>query len=153
MLDAAYPRGALNYWKSNFLSSLSDEAIRTMIYCFAQSPTPMGQLLIEHFHGAVTRIASPTPHFRIADGYNLLVLSEWMDTKDNAAYTAWVRDSFAAMRPFMGSSRYVNYLADDEHSDAVAASYGPNYRRLQQLKGKYDPDNFFRMNHNIRPVL
>ena len=56
MLDAGYPRGALNYWKSSFLSSLSDEAIRTMIDCFAQCPTPMGQLLLEHFHGAVTRV-------------------------------------------------------------------------------------------------
>jgi FAD/FMN-containing dehydrogenase len=67
MLDAGYPRGALNYWKSNFLSSLSDEAIRTLIDCFAKCPTPMGQLLLEHFHGAVHsswrdghRI--PTPH-------------------------------------------------------------------------------------------
>ena len=56
------------------------------------------------------------------------------------------------MQPFMSSNRYVNYLADDEHGDAVAASYGPNYRRLQQLKAKYDPESFFRMNHNIRPV-
>ena len=52
----------------------------------------------------------------------------------------------------MSSNRYVNYLADDERGDAVAASYGPNYRRLQQLKAKYDPENFFHMNHNIRPV-
>jgi len=56
------------------------------------------------------------------------------------------------MLPFMSSNRYVNYLADDEHGDAVAASYGPNYRRLQQLKAKYDPENFFHMNHNIRPT-
>ena len=56
------------------------------------------------------------------------------------------------MLPFMSSNRYVNYLADDEQGDAVAASYGPNYRRLQQLKAKYDPESFFRMNHNIRPV-
>ncbi len=77
MLDAAYPRGALNYWKSNFLTSLSDEAIRTMIDCFAQCPTPMGQLLLEHFHGAVTRVGvtdTAFPHRAV--GYNLLVLSE-----------------------------------------------------------------------------
>src|SRR3546814_4623657 len=56
MLDGAYPRGALNYWKSNFLSCLSDDAIRAMIDCFAKCPTPMGQLLLEHLHGAVTRV-------------------------------------------------------------------------------------------------
>ena len=153
MLDAAYPRGALNYWKSNFLASLSDEAIRTMIDCFAQCPTPMGQLLLEHFHGAVTRVGVTDTAFpHRAEGYNLLVLSQWMDPNDNKACIAWARDSYAAMQPFMGAGRYVNYLGDDEQGDAVAAAYGPNYRRLQQIKAKYDPENFFRMNQNIRPA-
>jgi FAD/FMN-containing dehydrogenase len=152
MLDAAYPRGALNYWKSNFLSSLSDDAIRTMIDCFAKCPTPMGQLLLEHFHGAVTRVGVTDTAFpHRTKGYNLVVLSEWMDPKDNNACTAWARDSYTAMQPFMGSGRYVNYLGDDESGDVVAAAYGPNHRRLQQLKAKYDPDNFFHMNQNIRP--
>ena len=152
MLDAAYPKGALNYWKSNFLSSLSDEAIRTMIDCFAKCPTPMGQMLLEHFHGAVTRVGVTDTAFpHRAPGYNLIVLSEWMDPKDNDACIAWARDSYTAMQPFMGSGRYVNYLGDDEPGDPVAAAYGPNYRRLQQLKAKYDPENFFHMNQNIRP--
>jgi len=152
MLDAAYPRGALNYWKSNFLSSLSDEAIRTMIDCFAKCPTPMGQLLLENFHGAVTRVGVTDTAFpHRAPGNNLLVFSEWMDPKDNNACTAWARDSYTAMQPFMGSGRYVNYLGDDEPGDPVAAAYGQNYRRLQQLKAKYDPQNFFHMNQNIRP--
>lgn len=153
MLDDAYPRGALNYWKSNFLARLSDEALRTMIDCFAQCPTPMGQLLLEHFNGAVTRIGVTDTAFALrGEGYNLLVLSEWMDAKDNDACVAWARNSYAAMRPFMGSGRYVNYLGDDEGGDEVVAAYGPNYRRLQQLKAKYDPDNFFRLNQNIRPM-
>ena len=86
MLDAAYPKGALNYWKSNFLASLSDDALRTMIDCFAQCPTTMGQLLLEHFQGAVTRVGVTDTAFpHRAPGYNLLVLSEWMDPKDNNA--------------------------------------------------------------------
>ena len=153
MLDAAYPRGALNYWMSNFLSSLSDEAIRMMIGCFAKCPTPMGQFLLENFHGAVTRVGVTDTAFpHRAPGYNLAVISEWMNPKDNEACTAWARDSYAAMQPFMGSGRYVNYLGDDEPSDPVAAAYGPNYQRLRQLKAKYDPDNFFHMNQNIKPL-
>ncbi len=153
MLDAAYPRGALNYWKSNFLSSLSDEAIRTLIDCFAKCPTPMGQLLLEHFHGAVTRVGVTDTAFpHRAPGYNLVVISQWMDPKDNNACTAWARDSYTTMQPFMGSGRYMNYLGDDEPGDPVAAAYGPNHRRLQQLKAKYDPENFFHMNQNIRPL-
>ena len=153
MLDAGYPPGALNYWKSAFLSSLSDEAIRTMIDCFGQCPTPMGQLLLEHFHGAVTRVGVTDTAFpHRAAGYNLLVLSQWADPKDNAACTAWGRNSYAAMQSFMGGGRYVNYLGDDEQGDVVATAYGPNYRRLAAVKAQYDPENFFRMNQNISPA-
>jgi FAD/FMN-containing dehydrogenase len=151
MLDDAFPFGALNYWKSNFLQALSDDAISTMIDCFAQCPTPMGQLLLEHFHGAVTRIGVTDTAFpHRSEGYNLLVLAEWLDRKDNDACIAWARETYAAMNPFVSASRYVNYLADDDGGDAVAAAYGPNYQRLLGLKAKYDPGNFFRMNHNLR---
>jgi FAD/FMN-containing dehydrogenase len=153
MLDAAYPKGALNYWKSSFLKQLSDEAIDTMVACFARCPTPMGQLLMEHFHGAATRPgASDTAFPHRSDGYNFLVLCEWMEQRDNDRCIAWARDTYAAMEPFFASARYVNYLGDDEPDEPVAAAYGPNYRRLQQLKTKYDPKNFFRMNQNIRPL-
>jgi len=154
MLDAAYPKGALNYWKSSFLSQLSDDAIDTMIDSFAQCPTPMGQLLLEHFHGAATRVGVTDTAFpHRSEGYNLLVLGEWMERADNDRCIAWARDTYSRMKPFMAAGRYVNYLAADEAGEPVAAAYGPNYRRLQQLKAKYDPKNFFRMNQNIRPLV
>jgi FAD/FMN-containing dehydrogenase len=153
MLDGAYPKGALNYWKSSFLAQLSDDAIDTLVDCFAQCPTPMGQLLLEHFHGAVTRVGVAETAFpHRADGYNLVVLSEWMKPKDTDRCIAWARETYAAMEPFVGSGRYVNYLGDDETGDPTAAAYGPNYRRLQEVKTKYDPSNFFHMNQNIRPL-
>jgi FAD/FMN-containing dehydrogenase len=65
---------------------------------------------------------------------------------------AWARETYAAMAPFVAPGRYVNYLGDDEVDNPVAAAYGPNYRRLQRIKAKYDPKNFFRMNQNIRPL-
>jgi FAD/FMN-containing dehydrogenase len=154
MLDTGYPAGALNYWKSNFLTGLGDEAIRTMIDCFARCPTPMGQLLLEHFHGAVTRIAPADTAFpHRAPGYNMLVLAQWMDPKQSDACIAWARESYATLQPFVGSGRYVNYLDDDERAEtASAAAYGPNYRRLQKVKAEYDPANFFRINQNILPL-
>jgi FAD/FMN-containing dehydrogenase len=57
------------------------------------------------------------------------------------------------MEPFIAPGRYVNYLDDDETGDLVPAAYGPNYRRLQDIKTKYDPGNFFHLNQNIRPVM
>jgi len=153
MLDAAYPKGALNYWKSSFLKQLSDDAIDTMVECFARCPSSMGQLLIENVHGAVTRIgATDTAFPHRASGFDFLVLSQWMEPTTTERSVAWARETYAAMKPFFASARYVNYLDDDEPDDAVAAAYGPNYRRLQQLKANYDPENFFRMNQNIRPL-
>jgi FAD/FMN-containing dehydrogenase len=153
MLDAKYPRGALNYWKSSFLSALSDDAIRAMTESFAACPTPMGQLLMEHVHGAVARIdVGDTAFPHRAEGYNMLVLSEWTDPRQTEACTAWAREAFAALRPYTGAGRYVNYLDADERPDAVAAAYGPNFGRLQQIKAKYDPKNLFRLNQNILPT-
>src|SRR5262249_41120117 len=154
MLDANYPKGALNYWKSNFLTELTDAAISTMIDCFSCCPTPMGQLLIEHIHGAATRIGvgdTAFPHRK--EGYNFLVLAQWMRPSETGRCVAWARETYDRMRPFFASGRYVNYFDDDEVGDSVIAAYGPNYRRLQRIKASYDPKNFFRMNQNILPLV
>jgi FAD/FMN-containing dehydrogenase len=153
ILDAAYPKGALNYWKSSFLSELNDAAIDTMIGCFIKCPTPMGQLLIEHFHGAAARVGVKDTAFpHRSEGYNFLILAEWMDPADNERCVAWARETYDRMKPFLGAARYVNYLGDDETGEPLVDAYGPNYRRLQQIKAHYDPSNFFRMNQNIRPI-
>lgn len=153
MMDGNYPKGAFNYWKSSFLTELSPMAIDTMIESFSRCPGPMGQLVIEHVHGAATRVGvedTAFPHRR--QGYNFLVLAQWLDAAATAANIAWARETYASMQPFFAAGRYSNYLDDDEAEDAVPAAYGPNYSRLRQLKTKYDPGNFFRMNQNIRPL-
>ncbi len=153
MLDAGFPRGALNYWKSTFLTELSDAAIDTMIGRFRECPSPMSAMVLEHIHGAATRIA-PTetafPHRR--EAYNLLIASEWMDPAENARNIAWARQTYDAMLPYAAAARYVNYLGDDESEKAAEAAYGPNLARLRQVKAKYDPQNAFRQNHNIVPA-
>lgn len=152
MLDAGYPRGALNYWKSSFLRELSDDAIDAMIESFSACPTPMGQMLLEYFHGAATRVGvSETAFPHRADGYNLVVISQWMQPEETDRCTSWARESYRRMEPFVGPGRYVNYLGDDEPGDPAIAAYGPNYKRLQEIKRKYDPANFFHMNQNIKP--
>jgi FAD/FMN-containing dehydrogenase len=153
MLDAAYPKGALNYWKSSFLSQLSDTAIDVMIENFARCPTPMGQLLLEHFHGAPTRVGVTDTAFpHRAEGYNFLVLGEWMAQADTDRCVAWAKQTYAEMEPFFAAGRYVNYLGDDETGEPMAAAYGANYRRLREVKTRYDPTNFFHINQNIRPL-
>jgi len=152
MLDTAYPRGALNYWKANFLADLSDTAIETMVECYEKCPSPMTQILLEHFHGAVTRVpANDTAFPHRMPGYNLIVWGQWMSPADTDRCIRWTRETYAAMEPFMAAGRYVNYLSEDEGGDRVASAYGPNYARLGTVKAKYDPGNFFHVNLNIRP--
>jgi FAD/FMN-containing dehydrogenase len=153
MLDAGFPRGALNYWKSSLIAEPSDQAIDTLIAQFAACPSPMSALVLEHIHGAATRVDTTEtafPHRR--KGYQLLVVSQWLELADNARNIAWARESYDAMRPYFAPGRYVNYLGEDEGEDAVKAAYGPNYERLRALKAKYDPTNLFHLNQNILPA-
>jgi FAD/FMN-containing dehydrogenase len=151
LLDAAYARGVRNYWKSAFFDELTDDAVETMVAAFQKAPSPMSNLVVEHFHGAVTRVAATdTAYPHREPGWNLLVVGEWLDPLDDEANIAWARESFGAMAPFMTDSAYVNYLADDE-SDRVRAAYGVNWDRLVELKRRVDPTNLFRLNHNINP--
>jgi FAD/FMN-containing dehydrogenase len=152
MLDAGFPTGSLNYWLSSFTAGLSDELIDAVAERYAQVPSPMTPMLFEHFHGAVTRVGpteTAVPHR--AAGWNLLIPSVWMDADDSDANIAWTRDTFAALRPHFATGRWLNYLGDDQADDAIRAAYGPNYERLRDVKRRYDPDNVFRMNHNIAP--
>ena len=152
LLDDAFPKGALNYWKSAFFTELSDAAVQTMISVFEAAPSIMSGMMVEHFHGAVCRVdptATAYPHRE--PGYNLVLIGQWLDPAETDANVAWVRETYAALEPFMAPKSYVNYLADDE-SERVADAYGANLARLTELKRRYDPDNLFRLNHNIDPA-
>jgi len=152
MLDEAFPRGALNYWKSSFLAELSDGAIEMLIARFSMCPSPMSGLLLEHVHGAATRVGVTETAFpHRSEGYNLLIVSEWLDPGDTDRNVAWARETYDAMQPCFGHGRYVNYLGADEGDEPIQAAYGPNFARLRALKSKYDPTNLFHLNQNIRP--
>ncbi len=154
LMDEALPAGARNYWKSHFLDSLSDEAIDTLIDRFERNPSPMCQMVVEHFHGAVSRVPADATAYALRDtGFNMLILSQWMDAAQDTPCIAWCRETYAAMQPFVGSKRYLNYLDDDDPSDAaLKAVYGPNLPRLRQVKKRYDPENVFHLNLNIPPA-
>jgi FAD/FMN-containing dehydrogenase len=151
MLDPAFPKGALNYWKAQFLIDLSDEAIRALVRSFEACPSPMSHIVIEHLHGAATRIPvdSTACTLRTA-GFNVLIVSQWTSADDTERGVAWARDTFSALTPYLAPTRYMNYLEADA-VDPAAVAYGPNLRRLQELKSKWDRDNLFRQNVNIVP--
>jgi FAD/FMN-containing dehydrogenase len=152
LLDGGFPAGSLNYWLSSFTRGLPDELIDIAVERFATVPSAMSAILLEHFHGAVTRVGKTETAVPHRDpGWNLLIPSVWTEPADTSANMAWTRDTFEALRPHFKTGRWLNYLGDDQAEEAIRAAYGPNYDRLRDVKRRYDPDNVFHLNHNIAP--
>ena len=151
MIDPAFPKGALNYWKAQFLTDLSDDAIRALIAGYEQCPSPMSHIIIEHFHGAAARVpVAATACTSRVSGFNVVIISQWTDARESERGIRWARETFASLTPYLAPTRYLNYLEDDA-PDAAAVVYGPNLQRLRTIKTQYDPGNFFRHNVNILP--
>jgi FAD/FMN-containing dehydrogenase len=83
-------------------------------------------------------------------GFNLFLISQWTDPGRTDTAIAWARETFAALAPYMVDRSYTNYLPADDY-DGVRQAYGANYERLLEHKRQYDPENLFRLNHNINP--
>jgi FAD/FMN-containing dehydrogenase len=152
MLDSGFPRLALNYWKSCFLSELTDDVIAVLREQFARCPSPMSKLILEHFHGAALQPKPTDMAFPHRDpGYSVLIIAQWSDPKDNTPNIEWAKETFAALQPFTRQGAYSNYMADDEPLSGVKRAFAENFPRLQKLKDLYDPGNLFRNNQNIPP--
>ncbi|HWY05742.1 MAG TPA: FAD-binding oxidoreductase [Candidatus Acidoferrales bacterium] len=153
MFEPFFPPGRHVYTKSNFFRSLSNEAIEVLVQFVAQSPSPHTFApFLEHWNGAATRVPvteTAFPHRQFS--WNLLLWSMWESPSDTEKNIQWTRECYEIMRPFLAGGAYGNYVTDEGEAIAHEA-YGPNYDRLVSLKNKYDPTNFFRMNHNIKPL-
>jgi FAD/FMN-containing dehydrogenase len=153
LLDGAFPKGALNYWKAQFVSDLSDECIRVLLAQYDAAPSPMCQIVLEHFHGKASRIpVGETACAMRVTGYNVVIIGEWADPRDTERCRNWVRATHDALKAFHVPLRYGNYLEDDPSGDSAAEVYGANYARLRQVKKQYDPENVFHVNVNIPPA-
>lgn len=152
MFDGAFPPGRLHYWKSGFLKNLSVEAITVMDRFAAARPSPMTAVGLQQLHGAAARVRPDATAFPHRDShYDFIILAQWDDPRDTTTNVDWAVSFFEAMRPFLNSGVYVNDLGQ-EGGERVRAAYGTNYDRLAAIKAKYDPNNLFRMNHNIAPA-
>jgi FAD/FMN-containing dehydrogenase len=152
MADWLWPKGLLNYWKSSYLKSMSDGAIDTMLAFYAKAPSPRTVIVVEHDgDSAFSRVPEEATAFGHRNWpYNLIVTTMWATAADTEANIRWTREFWDAMRPFLADAAYVNYLGEVEE-EGIRIAYGQKYARLAELKNKYDPTNFFRMNQNIRP--
>ena len=152
MLDQAMPPNLRNYWKAEFVSNLSDEIIEAAVSGYAEAASPLSSILFFPIHGAAARVppdATAYPHRR---GIHMGIYSLWHDAAQDGPNIQWVRRVWDAVQPHIPGGVYVNELGDDEGNDRVRQAYGANYRRLAQIKAKYDSKNLFRLNANILPA-
>jgi FAD/FMN-containing dehydrogenase len=150
--DPLLTPGARNYWKSHDFADLTDPAINVILNSVRELPSPECEVFIAHVGGAMARIPGNATAFPNRDAHFVMnVHTRWQDKAQDAACIAWARHLFEATAPFASGSVYVNFMPEDE-SDRVEKAYGTNYRRLAEIKRRYDPGNLFRMNQNIRPA-
>jgi hypothetical protein len=152
LIDPSFPSGLRNYWTGDFLTGLPDEAIETLCRFHLTKPSPLTGIIVFPGGGALARVPDGTMAIGQRQApYNIHITSLWPDPADDDANIAWTRELGAAMKPFTTGRVYVNFIGD-EGQDRVVASFGQEgYARLQALKNRYDPDNLFRSNQNIKP--
>jgi FAD/FMN-containing dehydrogenase len=147
LIDPLYPPGLCQYWKSNFVQELSDEAIDMIIEHFASVSSPLTVVILDQLGGAVGRVEADETAFGHREAaHDFLITSLWRDPMQSERHILWTRQYWEAMQPFSSGLTYVNYL--DEGRPGSAAKY----ERLVALKNRYDPTNLFRLNVNIQPT-
>ena len=154
-IDDTVPHGWHYYWKATNLTRLSDEVIDIVADHAYDATSPRSYAAMFHFGGAVARVPRDATAYPGRDiDHNIIIDAAWLPEEDDtvgAAETAWTRAFFDALQPH-GAGVYVNFLDSDDDVSRVREAYGDDtYRRLAEVKAKYDPDNVFRNNKNIQP--
>lgn len=151
--DAFVPAGLRYYWKALNLASLDDEVIAAIVDGARRVPEGRSLMVLRHLGGAVARVpANATAFGNRRAPYNLSLDATWEDPAEDDTHVSWVRGFWNAMRGY-ASGVYLNFPGFGEEGEAlVRAGLGENYARLQQVKRRYDPDNVFRLNQNVKPA-
>jgi FAD/FMN-containing dehydrogenase len=151
--DGLVPTGMQNYWKADFVTELTDEAIAAHIEHGKRTPHVSSSMHLHPINGAAQRVSPEETAFGHRDkNFAPVIVGIWDDPADNQANIKWVQDYYADIHPHSGSDGgYVNFMSDDD-DHRVSANYGSNYERLATVKSAYDPHNLFHVNQNIVPA-
>jgi FAD/FMN-containing dehydrogenase len=150
--DPLLAPGARNYWKTHDFASLSDGAIDAIVAAVSNLPGPECEVFIAHVGGAMARVAKDSTAYPYRDAHFIMnVHTRWRDAAEDGKCLAWARALHKATEPFATGSAYVNFMPADD-TGRIGEVYGDNYRRLVEVKRRWDPRNRFHMNHNINPA-
>jgi hypothetical protein len=149
--DPLLAAGSRNYWKSHNFTDLRDGAVDAMIRYAEKLPTPQCEIFLGLIAGASNQIPQAATAYSARDAkFVLNVHGRWDEAAQDEPCIGWAREFFRASAPYASGGAYVNFMTADE-SGRVESAYGSNYARLKDIKRKYDPENVFHLNQNIKP--
>jgi FAD/FMN-containing dehydrogenase len=149
--DPLLTDGARNYWKSHNFVALTDDVIKVALTYGSKLPSPHCEIFIACIGGATGRVPQDAMAYSSRDAnYVMNVHGRWETPEEDDHCRQWARAFFDAASPHASGGAYINFLSADE-TERVEFAYGPAYKRLVEIKQKYDPKNLFRVNQNIRP--
>ena len=149
--DPLLTAGARNYWKSHDFRELSDGLFAQLVEFAGRLPTAECEIFIANVGGAMARVPVEATAFAGRDAnFVMNVHTRWQEARDDARCIGWAREFYNATRPYASSTAYVNFLPDED-GERLSSTYGGNYAKLREIKAKYDPENVFRVNQNIKP--
>jgi hypothetical protein len=149
--DGLYPQGLQHYWKANFVKELTDKAIDAHVAHGPSVPALTTTMHIYPINGACHQVPSDATAFAYRDAnFATVIAGMWPDPAQNKANIKWVRDYYDATAPQSEAGGYINFMSDDDQG-RIKDNYKGNYNRLVEVKRKYDHDNLFHMNQNIKP--
>lgn len=150
--DGLYPKGLQWYWRGDFFRTVPDGAVQAHARFSEELPTMHSTMHLYPIDGAVTRVGQTDTAWAHRDvNFSQVIAGVDPDPAKAESLKRWSADYWDATHPYSAGAAYVNFMMD-EGQDRVRASYGPNYRRLSEIKAEYDPRNVFHINQNIRPA-
>ncbi len=151
MLDSGFKRGRNYHMKGRGVNTLSDEVIDALVNSADGLTSPFSQIIVLPVHGAASRIDAAETAFAFREEHHEILYVAGWEGEAAEKHVQWMRRGWQSLQPFASQKSYVNFM-DDEGTARVRVAYGPNYERLVALKNKYDPDNVFHLNQNIKPT-
>src|SRR5215831_5117013 len=149
----SFPDGNHNYWKSTLQPELSNDAITAIVEHGNRMMSPLSFVVLEHYGGAAGRVSKGATAFPHRDlPWDILFIAQWTDSAETTLHRDWARSGEEILRPFSANAHLLSAL-DVEVDEVINTAFGSNLSRLAAVKKKYDPTNFFRVNHNIKPAL
>ena len=148
--DPLLSPGARNYWKSHNFTEMRDGTLDTMIEYAGRLPSSECEIFLGLLAGAANEVPSDATAYRARDArFVVNVHGRWQGAAQDDECIAWARAFFKATAPYASEGAYINFMTADE-DERIAAAYGANYARLLEIKRRYDPENIFHLNQNIR---